>query len=111
MDRTISQLAIPTDWLHQPPTVERLVFEGTDYDELCWSSDEQELLVLAIHGIRDDLGGGQVCVRMLFARLTLEIVVNAERQLAELCLMGIDGAFQAASIEGQAGKLVARAWG
>lgn len=87
------------------------MIDGTDYDELRWSTDEHELLVLAIDGIRDDLGGGEGRVQMLFARLTLEIVVNADRQLAELCLMGIDGAFQAASIEGQAGKLVARAWG
>ncbi|HMA95836.1 MAG TPA: hypothetical protein VKP30_24275, partial [Polyangiaceae bacterium] len=108
MDRIIAELAVPTDWLHEPPTVEHLVIDGTDYDELRWSTDEHELLVLAINGIRDDLGGGEEHVQMLFARLTLEIVVNAERQLAELCLMGIDGAFQAASIEGQAGQLVAR---
>lgn len=111
VDRTIAELTLPTDWLQEPPTVERLALEGTDFDELRWCTDEYELLVLAIDGIQDDLGGGEEREQMLFARLTLEIVVNAERQLAELCLMGRNGAFQAASIDGRAGKLVARAWG
>lgn len=110
VERTVTQLAIPTDWLHEPPAVDRLLLEGTSSRELRWSTDEHELLALAIDGIRDDLGGGEVLVQMLFARLTLEIVVNGDRQLAELCLLGRDGAFQAASIEGQAGRLVARAW-
>ncbi|GEM_PF-3547865 len=53
---------------------------------------------------------GEVSVPLLFARLHLETVVNAQKQSAEMCLLGIDGAFQAVSIEGGAGRHWARAW-
>lgn len=111
MEQTLTQLAIPTDWLHESPTLERSVLDGTDYDELRWCADKHELLVLAIDGIHDELGGVEVRIPMVFSQLSLELVVNGDRQLAELCLIGINGAFQAASTAGPAGKRVARAWG
>lgn len=111
VERTLTRLAIPTDWLRESPKLEHLVLDGTDYDEFRWCADKRELLVLAIDGISDDLGGGEVRIPMVFSQLILELVSNGERQIAELCLVGINGVFQAASVEGPASKRVARAWG
>ncbi len=108
--RAMARFGVASDWLLAPPTTEQAMIDGTEYNELTWRTDEHELCVFAIDGIRNDPRMVEVGVPMLFARLRVALVVNAQEQSAELCLLGTCGAFQAACIEGEAGRLLAKAW-
>jgi len=77
--RTLERLGIASNWLLAPPTVDRSMVDGTDFDEFLWRAGQHQLCALAIDGIRNDPVTGELDVPTLLANLHVALVANDQQ--------------------------------